>query len=181
MGQKQMDEWLNEKGPLFLHQIGLKKGDQLLDFGCRHGTYSIPASIAVGRNGKVFALDKNIDPLHHLALRIETFKLDNITLIHGTEDSLQFLKEGMFDMILLYDVLHLINEKTRLLMKLYSMLRSTGLFSVYPRHHKEKMGLDVKEVNKLIESVGFHLKQKYMKTIMHDDDLVSDYIYTFKK
>ena len=35
-------EWLNGEGENFLKDIGIKKGDVILDFGCGDGPYAIP-------------------------------------------------------------------------------------------------------------------------------------------
>jgi len=35
-------EWLNREGEVFLEDIGIKKGDVVLDFGCGDGHYTIP-------------------------------------------------------------------------------------------------------------------------------------------
>ena len=48
MRDKVMIQWLEIDGALFLKEIGLKKDDHILDFGCRHGTYSIPAAKIIG-------------------------------------------------------------------------------------------------------------------------------------
>ena len=55
-------KWIEEDGQKFLTEIGAKKGQFVLDFGCGVGHYTIPASKTVGRNGKVYALDKNKKP-----------------------------------------------------------------------------------------------------------------------
>ena len=56
-------KWIEEDGPKFLREIGLKKGQAVLDFGCGDGHYTIPASKAVGMNGRVYALDKDKNKL----------------------------------------------------------------------------------------------------------------------
>jgi len=44
-------EWLNGKAEVFLKDIGIKKGDVILDFGCGTGYYTIPAAKVHKRNG----------------------------------------------------------------------------------------------------------------------------------
>ena len=59
-------EWLNGEGEVFLEDIDIKKGDVVLDFGCGTGYYTIPAVKMVKKEGKVYAMDKNIESMHKL-------------------------------------------------------------------------------------------------------------------
>ena len=45
-------KWIKEDGQKFLREIGIKKGQTVLDFGCGQDHYTIPVSKAVGKNGK---------------------------------------------------------------------------------------------------------------------------------
>ena len=42
-----------------LRQIGIKRGQTALDFGCGYGTYTILVARIVGEQGRVYALDKD--------------------------------------------------------------------------------------------------------------------------
>jgi precorrin-6B methylase 2 len=59
-------EWLNGEGEVFLEDIGIKKGDVILDFGCGNGPYTIPAAKVVSKEGKVYAMDKDVESMHKL-------------------------------------------------------------------------------------------------------------------
>ena len=49
-----------------LKKTGIKRGKTVLDFGCGSGTYTIPAAKIVGKEGKVYALDKDKKVLDEL-------------------------------------------------------------------------------------------------------------------
>jgi len=49
-----------------LQRIGIKSGQSVLDFGCGSGTYTIPVAKIVGKQGKVYALDKDKNELDNL-------------------------------------------------------------------------------------------------------------------
>ena len=49
-----------------LQQIGIRRGQTVLDFGCGCGTYTIPATRIVGEQGRVYALDKDEEALDEL-------------------------------------------------------------------------------------------------------------------
>ena len=59
-------KWIEKDGVKFLREIGVKKDQAVLDFGCGEGHYTIPASRVVGRGGKIYALDKNRNELKKL-------------------------------------------------------------------------------------------------------------------
>jgi precorrin-6B methylase 2 len=46
-----------------LQQVGIRTGQAVLDFGCGYGTYTIPVAEIVDRQGKVYALDKDVELL----------------------------------------------------------------------------------------------------------------------
>jgi len=63
-------EWLSGESETFLKDIGIKKDDVVLDFGCGNGYYTIPAAKVVKREGKVYAIDKysgSLDKLMEIA------------------------------------------------------------------------------------------------------------------
>jgi len=43
-----------------LERIGISKGQTVLDFGCGYGIYTIPVAKIVGKQGRVYALDKEV-------------------------------------------------------------------------------------------------------------------------
>ncbi len=44
-----------------LAEIGMQKGQMVLDFGCGSGDYTIPAAKVVGKSGTIYAVDKSED------------------------------------------------------------------------------------------------------------------------
>ena len=72
-------EWLNREGEAFLEDIGIKKGDVVLDFGCGAGYYTILAAKVVSKEGKVYTMDKDIESIHKL-MGIATVSYTHLTL-----------------------------------------------------------------------------------------------------
>ncbi len=178
---KDMDKWMAYQGIKFLKDIGMKSNQVVLDFGCKHGTYTIPAAIVVGENGKVYAIDKNKDALNKLSNKAVKKELKNIELISLTDQINIFISNDFVDMILLFDVLHLVKNREQLLTDLYRILKPLGILSVYPKHHKEDMHMNLNEVKEEIEEIGFCFEKKSLKTLMHDDSLERGYVLNFKK
>ena len=105
-----------------------------MDFGCGEGHYTIPAAKIVGNEGKVYALDKDKDTLAQLIKMVKSKKLKNIV----PRNTLVGLKNDTVDVVLFYDVLHYMDseERREIYKKVYNILKTNGLLSVYPKHHK---------------------------------------------
>jgi len=174
-------DWINSIGKSFMKEIGVKKNQFLLDFGCGEGIYTFPASLAVGKMGRVYAVDKDKDILSNLRQKNKEYNLCNIELILVEEESKLSIPIEWVDIVLLYDVLHLVEDKKNLLSESYRILKSGGILSVYPRHHLKHMNMELDEVQKLVELYGFHFEIKLFKNLMHDGNLEEDYVLNFRK
>ena len=182
-----LKKWLEKDGEKFLQDIGIKNGQVVFDFGCNRGHYTIPAAKVVGKNGKVYAFDKNKDALSELEGTIKIFGLKNIQLINGNTKIP--LEDNSVDTVLCYDVIHYMNRKGRDIVynELYRILTKEGIFSVYPKHYKEDYPLDeladvsLREVIEKIENAGFILARKFSRELLHDDYYNKGYVCNFKK
>lgn len=180
-------KWIKEDGQKFLTGIGIKKGQAVLDFGCGEGHYTIPASKAVGENGKVYALDKDREALDELGRIVKENNIKNIELIK--EDSKIPLENNSLDTVLCYDVIHYENKKKRVAVysEIHRVLKKKGLFSVYPKHHKEDspsnqlVGMDLEDIIKEIEKSGFMLGDKILKSLLHNESYNKGYILNFRR
>jgi len=176
-----MDTWVHYTGQEFLKDIGMKKDQHVLDFGCGNGTYTLPASLVVGKNGSIYSVDKNEETLHVLQQKTKEEGLTNIELLQMVDEMGLPLSGKSIDMILLYDVLHLVNSRERLLSELHRVLKSNRILSVYPKHHQTHMNMNLEEVITEIESAGFQFDKKLFKTLMHDLQLEEGYVLNFRK
>lgn len=185
--ENDLKKWLERDGEEFLRDIGIKNGQVVFDFGCNRGHYTIPAAKVVGKQGKVYAFDKDKDALSELEETVRKFKLKNIELING--DTKIPLGDNFVDVALCYDVIHYGNWKERKVIynELYRILTKEGIFSVYPKHHKEDYPLNeladvnLSEVIKEIENAGFTLAHKFSRELLHDDYYNKGYVFNFKK
>ena len=138
-----------------IERLKISKGMNILDFGCGSGEYTIPIAKTVSNLGKVYGLDKDINELQRLQKKAEKEKVTNIETILGNESI--NLDKGSIDIVLLFDVLHYVNSKKKLLKNLYNMLKSNGVLSVFPHYHFSR--------EKLLETVSlgsfFVLRDEY--------------------
>ena len=174
-------KWMRIEGGKFLKDIGIKRGQTVLDFGCGVGNYTIPASVIVGEKGKVYAVDKNIKSLDELMQRAVEEGLSNIKRIEVSEEIKLTLQNESIDVVLLYDIIHLVNNRKRLLTEIYRVSKPNSLISVYPKHHREHMNMELDDVKDEIESLGFNFEKEVYKTLMHDNSLEKDYILNFRR
>jgi ubiquinone/menaquinone biosynthesis C-methylase UbiE len=166
--------WMEKDAIGFLKEIGVKNGQMILDFGCGEGHYTIPASKSVGKDGKVYALDKDREALHELERIAKEENIRNIELINA---KLRIpLNKDSLDVVLCYDVIHYEDERQRRVIysEVHRVLKKNGLFSVYPKHHKDDYPLDeladmeLDDIIKEIEQSGFSLESKLSKRLLHD-------------
>ncbi len=183
-------KWEKQEGVKFLKKVGVRPGQTVLDFGCGSGNYSIPAAKIVGAKGKVYALDKNSEKLDKLAKKLEKEGLDNLKLIKKSEDVNISLKANSINIVLMYDVIHLVgknnssNKKDRekLYNDVYRITKKNGLISVYPTHLKTHTDVNrIDEIKKEILNYGFKLEKEFSVKLIHDDNKEIGTILNFKK
>jgi len=182
-------KWETEQGIKFLSKIGLKSNQTVLDFGARVGHYSIPAAIAVGKNGLVYALDKEQDALNELKRKAQKLNLRNIKIIQTTGSVALGFETESIDLVLVYDVLHYFNrnERLQLYSEIFRVLRLKGIFSVYPKHVLEDSPLDkfskinLDDLIHEIMQANFKFQVEYCGIISHNDALNQGCVLNFTK
>ena len=171
--------WLEEISEGTLRRVGIKEGQVLLDFGCGMGYYTIPSARIVGREGRVYAIDKDKDCLDRIKKIAREEGLNNIDFINTAAEVRLPLRDESIDVVLLYDVLHshyfTRDKRSRLLKEIYRVSKKNALISVYPKHMK----LD--EIKMDMEKADFLLKGELILTLIHDNSLIKDHLLNFKK
>ena len=181
MGNDDIKKWLDRMGEIFLIDVGIKQKQTVLDLGCGVGNYAIPTAGVVGRSGKVYAIDKNREPLDELMHRTKERGLENIEIVEVSEESDLPLQDESVDVVLLYDVIHLVNNRKKLLADIYRVSKSNALVSVYPKHHQEHMNMELDDVKNEIESARFRFERMIYKILIHNNCLEQGYVLNFVK
>jgi len=180
-----VEMWIEKDGEDFLKVVGVKKGQIVLDFGCGEGHYSLPAAKVVGEKGRIFALDKDRKALNQLVKLIKKNNIKNIEIIK--EKSKTTLENNCADFILCYDVIHYLKDRKVIYHELYRVLRSKGILSLYPKHHRndyplmELAHMKLEDIIKEVEEAGFSFQNKFLKRLIHDDYYNEGYILNFRK
>jgi ubiquinone/menaquinone biosynthesis C-methylase UbiE len=118
-----------------LREVGIKSGFRMLDYGCGPGGYLVAAAELVGEAGKVYALD-----VHPLAIqRVQTIvrkrQLTNVETI--CSDCQTGLPDESLDVVLLYDIFHMLGDPQVILAELHRVLKPDGILS-FSDHHMDE-------------------------------------------
>ena len=191
--EKNVRKWLEEDGEEFLRKVGIRRGQTVLDFGCGSGNYAIPAARIVGREGKVYALDKKRwgvwpgEGLDDLAKRVESRELGNIVMMKTSGELKIALKAESVGVVLLYDVLHyyyfpVAGDRRRLLQEVYRILKPDGFISFYPGDPDVSHNYrELEVIKREIEETDFCLESEYAEIIIHENVLVEGHVLNFRK
>ena len=153
MNEHEQKEWLSARAEEVLRTVGLKTGQVLLDFGCGRGAYTLPAASIVGP-AQVYAVDCDPGVLEELNRKSVDRSVCNLTLIQPTKVNLSVAKHSV-DMVLLFDVLHMVDDIPALLAELTRVIKPDGHLCVYPMH------LERSALEKDMEQAGFALKSEH--------------------
>jgi ubiquinone/menaquinone biosynthesis C-methylase UbiE len=163
------DIWFNGMAALFkvrdtlsprgkvLSEVGIRSGSTVLDFGCGPGGYILPALDLVGASGRVYALDRNPKAIRMVEKLIADRGLTNAETIQS--DRATGLPDASVDIVLLYDIFHLLDDPRGVLEELHRVLKPDGTLSISDHHMKEE-GI----ISGVTSGGLFRLKSKGKKT-----------------
>jgi ubiquinone/menaquinone biosynthesis C-methylase UbiE len=163
-----------------LQQIGIRKGQTVLDFGCGSGTYAIPAAKIVGEQGRVYAVDKDNEALDELMQKAKLAGLRNIERMDTSGQLSIDLTDKPVDAVLLFDVFHSYyfpqaGDRRKLLGQIYRVMKPSAFISVWPKHMES-------EAKREIESANFYLESEHSGILIHDNkDSERGQILNFRK
>ena len=165
-----------------LREVGIKKGQTVLDCCCGSGTYTIAAAQLVGEKGLVYAIDTNSERLKDLKRTVKSRKLKNVKIMEENVELKIPLPNSSVDIVLLYDIFWYFrpkeNKLSRLLQEVYRVAKSTALISVYPAHLDL---LELKRFKNEMEDKGFGLESEYSKQLVHEGRIERGKLLNFKK
>ncbi len=161
----------------FFEKVGIRIGQNILDFGCGRGKYTISLAKAIG-NGMVYAMDKNKSAIENLKKNIYSQKLGNIKIIYSKEKVKIPLGNRILDVVFFYDLFSYLeeNEREKLLLEANRVLKKGGLLSVYPKDIKPAY------IEKALGKYNFFLEAELSAgTLVYNGEPVEDAIMNFRK
>jgi ubiquinone/menaquinone biosynthesis C-methylase UbiE len=177
-----VEEWKKKGGERILREMGIQKGQRVLDFGCGSGTYTFIIARIVGPSGKVFALDEKKSKLRELQKKAKDRKRNNIEVIYTSGDISIPLEKRTLDVVLMYDVYHLLSERQRrkLIKKAGEILKRGGFVS-YHATHLSGYGVDLSNVHEQMKEAGLKKKEKFKKQMFHWQWIEEGTVYNYYK
>jgi ubiquinone/menaquinone biosynthesis C-methylase UbiE len=113
-------------------EVGLKPGNQVIDYGCGPGSYAIAAAELVGKTGKVYAVDIHPSALQRVNRTAKKRNLKNVETI--LTDCPTDLCDNSIDAALLYDTYHDLSEPDGVMSELFRILKPGSILS-FSDHH----------------------------------------------
>lgn len=179
-----LEDWKNREGEIVLREIGIRAGQNVLDFGCGTGVYTVIVSKIIGRSGKVYALDSDEEGLlSDLIVEIKKQNLKNIEIIK-TSGEIEFPFPNEFlDVVLMYDILHLLKESKRdqLFNEVYRVLKKGGFASYHATHLGRAHKIDLEQIHNKMKVIGFRLYKRLKKPMFHWAWIEDSQIFNYEK
>ncbi len=119
----QRDEY--QKPSEVVSALDLKEGEVIADVEAGSGYFSLRLASAVGRRGRVYAVDINPDMIRYLNRRIRDLNLSNVVTILADPDD-PLLPYGSIDRFFLCDTWHHIENQAAYLSLMKRMLKPGG-------------------------------------------------------
>jgi arsenite methyltransferase len=112
-----------------LEALALQSGQTVADIGAGGGYFSLRFTDAVGRQGRVFAVDTDPEFLEFIKNNAKEKGLDNIETILTTEDELP-LPRGSLDLVFMRNVTHHLPNRVDYFRKLRDVLKPKGRIAI---------------------------------------------------
>ena len=112
-----------------LDSLRIKKGSKIADIGAGGGYFSLRFADAVGREGKIYAVDTNPEFLEFIRNYAKEKGLDNVETILAAGDNLN-LPEGSIDLIFVRNVYHHLQNRVEYFRKLKILLKPEGRVAI---------------------------------------------------
>jgi ubiquinone/menaquinone biosynthesis C-methylase UbiE len=141
-----------------LEEVGIKAGFQVLDYGCGPGSYVIPLAKLVGKSGKIYALDVHPFAIKTVQRLASKKGITNVKVILSDCDT--GLPDASIDVVLLYDILHDLENRDKVLAELHRVLKPEGVLSVSD-HHLEESEI----ISRVTKGGLFKFKSKGKRTL----------------
>ena len=172
---------LDARVPEVLQKIGIRKGQTILDFGCGYGMYTIPVAKIAGKQGRVYALDKDKEALDVLMQKTKSAGLKNVERMETSGELEIKLTDESVDVVLLFEVFHSFyfpqaEDRRRLLGEIYRIMKPSAFLSisVWPN-------LVEAETEDEIENANFRLEKEACETPTDNKGLETYRALVFRK
>ena len=164
-----------------LQKVGIRKGQTILDFGCGYGMYTVPVAKIAGKQGRVYALDKDKAALDALMQKIKSAGLKNVERMETSGELEIELTDESVDGVLLFEVFHSFyfpqaEDRRRLLSEIYRIMKPSAFLSISVWPNLIEM-----ETEDEIENANFRLEKEVYETPTDNKGLETYRALVFRK
>lgn len=142
-----------------LKLIGPRPGQMVADVGCGPGFFTLPAAVAVGPTGRVYAVDIATQMLELVRARAAAARLDNVETRQASELALP-LDDASADVTICGLVLHDLVDRVAMARELARITRPDGAIAVIEwtveSDFKRPNRVPPDELARLLADVGRH-------------------------
>ncbi|NOY43400.1 MAG: class I SAM-dependent methyltransferase [Planctomycetes bacterium] len=130
--------------------LQVKQGQQVCDFGCGNGYYSLRLAPLVGAKGRVFAVDIQQEMLDLLDQRCKARGVLNVVPILAATDAPNF-GDIQLDLVIMVDVYHELSHPGEILEAIYKKLSPTGRIALV-EYREEDPEVPIRPRHKMSQS-----------------------------
>lgn len=111
---------------------GIVEGMRVLELGCGSGAYTTFVARAIGKKGKVYALDIQPGMLKQLEGKLskpQNKDITNVELVHANAKDLSF-ESGSFDLVYMIGAFQEMSDKKKVLNEIKRVLKPGGILAI---------------------------------------------------
>lgn len=152
-----------------IKNLKILPGQHIADIGSGGGYFSFRFSKLVGKEGKVYSIDTNIELLEYISNNAKQQEQSNIITILATEENIP-LTDGNIDLIFMRNVYHHITNRVEYVKKLKKILKPDGKVAIieykkrgrsFGSHRPSDHFVIPEVIIKEMETVGYQVEEHY--------------------
>ncbi len=169
-----------EQPQKIMDALQVKPGQQVCDYGCGNGFYTLRLAQLVGPKGKVYAVDIQQEMLDILATRYEPRGIRNIHPVLATDKDPQ-LPAGKLDLLLMVDVYHELSYPSEVLRAIHKNLKPNGTIALV-EYREEDPTVPIKPLHKMSQPQALkELTANGFKLVRQFDGLPWQHVFFFAR
>jgi ubiquinone/menaquinone biosynthesis C-methylase UbiE len=154
----------------------------VLDFGCGIGSITIPAARAVGRRGRVIALDVKEGQLNHIRKKVTGTGLEHRIDFVKTSGAPEFpgVVEDSLDAVFVFDVLQHVEDWDGLFGQCGTALKANGRLHINASELSHPGKVDIQAMQQILEKRGFREAGRLQTRLMHYKHMTDDVVRSYE-
>jgi len=163
-----------------INALQVKPGQQVCDFGCGNGYYSLRLAPLVGKQGRIFAVDIQQEMLDLLEERSKARGVTNVVPVLAAVDAPN-LGDVSLDLVIMVDVYHELSYPSEILKAIYEKMSPTGRIALV-EYREEDPTVPIRPRHKMSQAQAMkELVANQFKLVGQFDDLPWQHVLYFSR